>query len=58
MVSILFCLRTASYAYRIILTGSTFLSRQHVSMHIRNHRLGIRNHRVGIDRELGLKGGH
>ena len=62
----------ASHTYRVILTGSTFLPRQHLSVDIRNHRLsvrdlrlsvcdlrlGIRDCHVGIDPQLGLKGGN
>ena len=34
--------------YRVVLVRSTFLSRQHISVNLRNHL-------VGINRQLGLK---
>ena len=37
-----------SGTYRVVLIGRTFLSRQHLSMDIRNHRLGIRNFCLSI----------
>ena len=53
-----------SRTYRVILAGSTFLPRQHLSVDIRNHCLSIHNHRLGIrdrhvriDYQLGLNGG-
>jgi hypothetical protein len=47
----------------MVLTGSTFISRQHTLMHVcdhspsfRNHRFGICDRHVGIDCQLRLKG--
>ena len=56
----------ASHAYRVVLTGSTFLPRQHLSMHVRNHSLsiysycsGIHDHRLGIcDPRLSIRDRH
>ena len=39
--------------------GSALLSRQHLSMDIRNHHVGIRNHHLGIrDHYLGICDDH
>ena len=43
----------------MVLTGSTFLSRQHVPTHIRDHRLGLRNHRLGFrNHRFGIRNRH
>ena len=46
----------------MVLTGNTFMSRQHAPMHIRDHRLSFRNNGLGIcnnrfgipDRHIGI----
>ena len=57
MVSILLLMDSVGVTYRVILAGGTLLLRQHLSMYIRNHRLGIRNRHVCVDCQLGLKDG-
>ena len=47
MVRIL-ALVVASHAYRVILTGGTFLPRKYLSVDIRNHRLSVCNLRLSV----------
>jgi hypothetical protein len=49
----------ASRTYRVVVTGIAFLSRQHVPMHIGNHRLSIRNRNLGIrDHRVSVRDRH